>query len=297
MLKSYKYRIYPTEQQKIYFEKTFVGVRFIYNKVIAEGMRLYHENEQITFKSLKLTTLEDYKKRYKWLNEIDTSALLNAEKDAKKLMKDFLENKTLNTPTFKTKKDCILNYKTIYRNNVIVDDDGRYVKIPKLKTKIKIVYHRNVIGEIKYITISKTFSNQYYITFITDIEQDVVTKKGKGDFIVGFKGYGMYSKKNDYKLDYNRIIRKSEKRLLKLQKDLDRKVKGSNNSKKMQIKLAKLHQKLTNQRNDFLHKSSNKIVMSNNVAYIKNHNRKFIVDKESIRSFKLEKMLTYKSKL
>lgn len=157
MLKAYKYRIYPNEDQKLYLSKTFGCTRFIYNKMLSDKIEHYNQTGEI----LKNTPAQ-YKKEFEWLKEVDSLALANAQMNLDKAYKNFFRDKSVGFPKFKSKKTNRFSYTTNNQNGTIILDRN-YIKIPKLKSKIKIVLHRQFKGLIKSATISKTPSNQYYI--------------------------------------------------------------------------------------------------------------------------------------
>ena len=127
--------------------------------------------------------------------------------------------------------------------------------------------HRQFKGLIKSATISKTPSNQYYISILVDTENIQLPKNdNKIGIDLGLKEFTICS--NGDRFDNPQNLRKSEKKLSKLQKDLSRKQKGSNNRYKARLKVAKLHQKIANQRKDFLHKLSTKIISENQVIVL-----------------------------
>ena len=261
MLKAYKYRIYPTGEQKLYLAKTFGCTRFIYNQMLVDRIKSYEENKDLDIKQIKYPTPAQYKKEYEWLKEIDSLALANAQINLDKAYKNFFRDKSVGFPKFKSKKTNRFSYTTNNQNGTIYIDNG-YIKIPKLKSKIKIVLHRQFKGLIKSATISKTPSNQYYISILVDTENIKLPKSNnKIGVDLGLKEFAICS--NGDRFDNPKNLRKSEKKLAKLQKELSRKVKGSNNRYKARLKVAKLHQRIANQRKDFLHKLSTKIISEN----------------------------------
>ena len=263
MLKAYKYRIYPNLEQKEYLAKTFGCSRFIYNKMLADKIEYYKETGEM----LKNTPAQ-YKKEFEWLKEVDSLALANAQQNLEKAYKNFFRDKSIGFPKFKSKKTNYHSYTTNNQKGTVYIDKG-YIKIPKLKTMIKIKYHREFKGLIKSATLSKTPSNKYFISILVDTENIKLPKSNKKIGVdVGLKEFAICS--NGYRVSNPKYLRKAEKRLAKLQKDLSRKQKGSNNRNKARLKVAKLHEKITNQRKDFLHKLSTKLIRENQSIAIEN---------------------------
>lgn len=226
-----------------------------------DRIKSYEENKDLDIKAIKYPTPAQYKKEYEWLKEVDILALANAQMNLYKAYKNFFRDKSVGFPKFKSKKTNRFSYTTNNQNGTIYIDNG-YIKIPKLKSKIKIVLHRQFKGLIKSATISKTPSNQYYISILVDTENIKLPKSNnKIGVDLGLKEFAICS--NGDRFDNPKSLRKSEKKLAKLQKGLSRKVKGSNNRYKARLKVAKLHQRIANQRKDFLHKLSTKIISEN----------------------------------
>ena len=266
MYKSFKFRIYPNKEQTVLLNKSFGCTRFIYNQMLADRIKSYQENKDKDIKAIKYPTPAQYKKKYKWLKEVDSLALANAQMNLDKAYKNFFRDKSVGFPKFKSKKTNRFSYTTNNQNGTI-GVDGNFVKIPKLKSKIKIVLHRQFKGLIKSATISKTPSNQYYISILVDTENIQLPKNdNKIGIDLGLKEFAICS--NGDRFGNPKNLRKSEKKLAKLQKDLSRKIKGSNNRYKARLKATKLHQKIANQRKDFLHKLSTKIISENQVIVL-----------------------------
>lgn len=261
MLKAYKYRIYPNNEQQQYLAKVFDCVRFVYNKMLADKIEHYKKTQTM----LKNTPAQ-YKKEFEWLKEVDSLALANAQLNLDKAYKNFFRDKTIGLPHFKSKKNNNHSYTTNNQNGTISAEDG-YLKLPKLKSKIKIKLHRQFVGLIKSCTISKTPSGKYYASILVETAIQPMPKlDNKIGVDLGLKSFAITS--NGEIIDNPKHLRKSEKRLAKLQKDLSRKKKGSNNRNKARMKVAILHEKIVNQRQDFLHKESSKMISENQVIVL-----------------------------
>lgn len=261
MLKAYKFRLYPNKEQEIYFSKCFGSVRFIYNKMLNDKIEYYKKNNKMLN-----NTPAQYKKEYIWLKEVDSLALANAQMNLDKAYKNFFRDKSVGFPKFKSKKNNYYSYTTNNQKNTIDIVDGKYIKLPKLKTLIRIKQHRQIPkdGKIKSATISKNPSGKYYISIL--VEQEI-KELPKNEFAIGIDlGLTDFAITSDgVKYSNPRYLRKSLNKLAKEQRKLSRKKNGSKNKNKQRIKVAKLYEKITNQRKDFLHKLSSELINENQV--------------------------------
>ena len=256
---AYKYRIYPNSEQKVFFAKCFGCVRFFYNKSLSDMNEIYKSTGK--FKNI---TPASYKEDYSFLKEVDSLALSNAQLNRNTAFRAFFSHKS-NFPKFKSKRND-QSYTTNNQGSVKFSNNDRYISIPKCP-RIRIKKHRDFIGTIKSITVSRTTDNKYYMSILveTEIEQLEPTNKMIG-LDLGLKSLIVDS--NGHKYKNHKYLTKSQNKLAKEQRKLSHMEKGSNNRNKQRIKVARLHKHIQNQRNDYLHKLSKKIIDENQIICI-----------------------------
>ena len=283
MLKGIKFRIYPNRIQETIIQKTFGCTRVVYNSGLALRIDEYKNGNSIGYKETNsmLTTMKK-SDEYSWLKEVDSIALQQSLRDLDKAYKNFFA-KRASFPIFKSKHNHNKSYRTQnVSGNICVA--GKYIKLPKLgyvKAKISMP----VNGKINNATIKQSPSGKYFC--VLNVEVPDVFYSNEGCIVgldVGIKTF--YTDSNDNSLPNPKNLAKSEKKLVKEQRKLSRMVKGSSNWNKQRIKVARLHEKITNQRNDFLHKESTKLVRENQIICIEDLNVKGMV-----RNHKLAKSI------
>ncbi|QUW20341.1 transposase [Sporosarcina sp. Marseille-Q4063] len=255
--KAYKFRIYPTEEQETLVAKTFGCVRFVYNKMLAEQKENYErfKDNKVLLKQQKFPTPAKYKGEFEWLKEVDSLALANAQLNLQESYRNFFEGRA-KYPRFKTRKSR-QSYTTNMVNGNIKLVDG-YLKLPKLKP-IKMKQHREIPSHhiIKSCTLSKTTTGKYYVSILTEYEQHAKPKEIKRVVGLDFSMSGLFVESEKGGIaNYPRYYRQALEKLAKAQRILSRRQIGSNCWEKQRLKVAKLHEKVVNQRNDFLHKQS-----------------------------------------
>ena len=280
MFKAFKYRLYPTAPQEDKISQNIGCARFVYNQLLDDRIKVYHETKQRSKK-----TYCDLKKEYAFLKEADSRALLNARENLDAAYDKFFKESNAGFPKFKSKHKCRWSY-TTENNNGAVRFDGNRIRLPKVGY-VKVVEHRLHEGRIISATISHERSGEYYASVLCEIEQPKslpVTDKvvgidlGLHDIIVCSDGERVPSPK---------YFRKSEQKLARIQRAFSRTQKGSNGHEKARLKVARCHQKIKNQRNDFLQKLSTKLIRENQVICLEDLSVKGLE-----RNHKLSKSVT-----
>jgi len=295
-LKAYKFRIYPTEEQEIFFAKSFGCVRKVYNLMLDDRKKAYEEVKNDSSKKMTFPTPAKYKKEFPFLKEIDSLALANAQLNLDKAYKNFFRDKSVGFPRFKSKKNPVQSYTTNNQNGTVALIDSKFIKVPKLKSLVRIKLHRQPKGIIKSATISRHSSGKYYISLLCKEEIIELPKTNSTIGIdLGIMDFAILS--DGQKIDNNKFTSKMEKKLKREQRKLSRRAllaknKGTNlfeakNYQKQKRKVARLHEKVMNQRTDFLNKLSTEIIKNHDIICIEDLNTKGM-----LRNHKLAKSIS-----
>ena len=293
--RAYKYRIYPNKEQRDFFERTFGCVRLFYNTSLDEMNKLYKEK-----KEYKDITPASYKERFPFFKEVDSLALANAQLNRNKALKSFFRKQN-KFPKFKAKRNK-QSYSTNNQNGTVyLSEDCKYISLPKIKN-IKIKMHRKFDGVIKTVTVSKECDETYYVSIL--VEENIEAKPKSENSVgidLGIKSYIVDS--NAERIDNPKYLTRSLLRLAIEQRKLSHMKKGGKNRNKQRIKVARLHRRIRNQRNDFLQKLSSKYINENQVIVLEDLNIKQMEQDSTLSFFvadaswsKFVSMLEYKGK-
>ncbi|MCY7359445.1 MAG: transposase [Rudanella sp.] len=258
MLKAFKYRIAPTPDQAELLNKHCGAVRFVYNLAL-ETKTFAYSTKQVNVSRMELSAqLTDLKKECEWLKEVNSQSLQSALLNLDIAYSNFFKG-TADFPTFKKK-----NRKQSFQcpQNVVVDFTKGTIDLPKFKEPIKAVFHRTFTGSVRTVTISRTPTGKYFASVLVDTAAVIPTKapverSTSVGVDLGIKTFAVLSDGTEYANPKH--LNQSIDRLKVLQRRASKKKKGSNNRKKANRKVAVLHEKIANQRKDFLHKASDAI--------------------------------------
>lgn len=303
--RAYKYRLNPNDEQKVLIAKHLGSCRFIYNYALAKKVMAYQTDKTNLSRFDIQADLPDMKKseEYCWLKEVNSlslqASLANLDSAYTKF---FREHKGF--PKFKSKKDNKQSFSI--PQNTKVDFEKGIVSIPKFKNGIKAKFHRTFEGVVKTSTITRTPTGKYFISILVEVnEPDVPMKpicENKAVGIdMGIKTFAVLS--DGTEIPNPKYLKQSLNKVKQLQRSLSRKTKGSKNRDKARRKLALAHEKVTNQRNEFLHNVTHYLVSNydticledlNVQGMVKNHHLAQSLEDIAIGTFNT--ILEYKAK-
>jgi len=258
MIKTYKYRLYPTSQQIIILNKILGMCCWLYNSALQQRIEIYQKYKKGINCTYQQNELPNCKKEIPEFNNIYSQVLQNVLKRLDNTYQSFfkrlqLKDMKVGFPRFKSKNryDSFTYTQTGFK---IINRKLRLSKIGDIKLKI----NREIKGIIKTCTIKKDI-DRWYVCFSVEIGFNILPKTGKSIGIdVGITNFAVLSDGNI--IENPKFLKKSEKQLKRKQRRLSSKKKGSNNRKKQRLLVAKQHRKIREQRNDFHHKESRKLV-------------------------------------
>ena len=276
-LKAYKFRLYPNKQQEVLLNKTFGCVRYAWNQNVASFLTYNKEtNPKPIFK-----TSTELRNEVEWMKEVSASAIQQKEMDFKEFRKQLFNTKRkskLGFPKFK-KKPNKQSYRLPNQKFKIVDNKIQLEKIGK----VRFVRDRDFPESCRFmsVTISKNPSGQYFVSILVEQEINHKYKTNKECGIdVGVKTFAVQS--DGVEVDNPRYFSKNQAKLKRLQQHFSRKQKGSKRRDKCRIKIANLHQKITNQRDWFLHNYSTYLIENYDSIFIEDLDVKELLENKQL---------------
>lgn len=259
--KAYKFRIYPNDEQAVLFAKTFGCVRLVYNHWLDRKIKQYEQDKTAVGYTTCAKEMAEMKKTeaYAFLKKVDSVSLQQSLRHLDTAFQNFFRQPKTGFPRFKSRKHNRNSYTTVCINGNISMSDG-YLKLPKAG-KVRIKQHRPVPSgyRLKSVTVSQAPSGKYYASVLFEHESKEPEQVLHSFLGLDYSMHELYKDSNGNEPKYPRYYRQSEKRLKKAQRKLSLMQKGSKNRDKQRIKVAKLHERVSNQRKDFLHKQSRQI--------------------------------------
>lgn len=264
MLKAYKYRIYPNSEQALLIEKHFGCSRFVFNWALALQKRYY----AMFGKSLSRTQIQSQlvkKKKtgkFAWLNEVNSQSLLNALLNVYTAFTNFFKGRA-KFPRFKSKKILGRSYQC--PQHCTVNFEQGIINLPKIKG-IKTVFSREFVGNIKTVTISKNATDKYYASVLienSDILPTPTTVEPNLTVGIDLGINHLLNLSDGSKFDNPKYLANASKRLAVQQKIFARKQKQSKNYQKQKLAVARIHEKVRQQRLDLHHKITHSLICEN----------------------------------
>ncbi|MGY4687793.1 RNA-guided endonuclease TnpB family protein [Petrotoga sp. DB-2] len=282
MLKTYKFRLYPTNEQIHKLNEHFGHTRFVYNLFLEFSSNAYKNIKTLTnyYIWAKVLTVLKKTEKYQWLNDVNSQSLQQSIKDLETGFKRFFK-KQAKHPKFKKKSSRqsfrVPQHIQLYEN----ENNDKYgiLFVPKFKEGIKVRVHRKIDpnAKIKNCTFIKTPTGKYFVSITFAVEESIIDRdidyNNSIGIDIGLKDFAVLSDGTKYRSP--KALMKYEKKLIRKQRSLSRKKKVSANRNIARLEVARIHEKIKNTREDFLHKLTKEI--SENQADV------FVVETLNIR--------------
>ncbi|MDD3856880.1 MAG: IS200/IS605 family element RNA-guided endonuclease TnpB [Methanoculleus sp.] len=271
MLQAYKYRMYPNREQIASLLQHIHACRFVYNHSLEQKIRAYEqEGRKLSCFDLN-TRLPALKEEHPWLKEVNSQSLQSTNKNLDNAFTRFFREKR-GFPRFKSKKNPVQSFQV--PQHYTVDFEQGRIKLPKIG-EIRTIFHRVFTGKMKYATVSITSTGKWFVSILVDdgtVEPEP-TPSSLDTTIgidVGLLNFATLSTGEN--IENPRYLKNSLQRLKVLQQRVSRKKKGSKNRQKAILRLARCHEMVANQRNDFLHNLSFRVVSENQAIAVESLN-------------------------
>jgi len=264
---TYKFKLEPTQEQKILLNKHFGSTRYVYNYFLNQRKDEYLNNKKSLTYNQQAGYLTQLKKELLWLKEINSQTLQYSLKCLDTAYQGFF-NKRTKFPKFKSKKS---------KNSFTIPQNVKYNKtkliIPLFQEGIEMIMERKINGDIRRATISKTPTGKYFVSILTEQEYQPLQKTGLSIGIdLGIKDFLVLS--NGTKIKNHRFLKHYQHQLKSSQRSLSRKTKGSNRYERQRIKVARIYEKITNSRIDLIQKTTTNLIKQFDTIYLEDLNIK-----------------------
>ncbi len=263
---AYKYRLYPNKTQQTLLNKTMGCVRYYWNQQVA----IFKTYDKETNPKPEFKTSTELRNETEWMLEVSAAAIQQKEIDFKEYKKQLFNKsrkKKIGFPSFKKKN----NRQSFRLPNQKFKIIGKKIQLEKIG-KVKMIIDRELPqGKLMSVTISKNPSGQYFASILieTEIIHKVKTNKEVG-IDLGIKTFSTQS--DGVEINNPKFLNKNQIKLRRMQQHFSRKQKGSNRKNKCRLKIAKLHHKITNQRDWFLHNYSTSLINNYDTIFIEDLN-------------------------
>ena len=270
---SYKFRIYPNTAQKNLIQCTFGCVRFVYNNYLALRVEAYKERGETMNYVACSNNMTLLKKKLEWLREVDATALQSSLRDLDTAFQNFFrgvkQGKRIGYPKFKSKRDNHKSYKSKCVGMNIRVLDNKHIRLPKLGS-VRCAVSKRVCGRILSATVSQSPSGKYFVSLCcTDVDIELLPSTGAAIGVdLGIKALATTSDGDSYA--NKKRLYAQDKKLRRLARYLSRKQKGSKNREKARIRVARLQERIANQRRDDIQKATTDLVRKYDVICIEN---------------------------
>ena len=264
--KAYKYRFSPSDEQQRVLAHTFGCCRYVYNWALRQRTDAYYQRgERMYYKGTaqRLVLLKKQEETV-WLNDVSSVPLQQALRHLDKAFRNFFDGRS-NYPTFKKKRN---QQAATYANNAFIWKD-QALTLAKMDAPLSIVWHRPLPDGCKpsSVTVTKDEAERYFVSIL--VEEDIkaleVSPKTVG-LDLGLKSMVITS--DGYTYGNPKFFSKNEKKLAKAQRRHAKKKKGSKNRNKARLKVARLHQKISDRRRDYQHQLSASVIRENQVVCV-----------------------------
>lgn len=271
MLQAYKYRMYPSRAQIPLLMRHIHACRFVYNHSLETKIRAYEQDGKAPSCFDLNNRLPALKTEHTWLSEVNSQSLQSANQNLDNAFTRFFREKK-GFPRFKSKKNPVQSFQV--PQHYRVDFERNCIRLPKIG-EIRTTFHRHFEGKMKTATVSVTSTGRWFVSILVDDGKPTPDPTGfTSDTTLGIDvGLTDFATLSNGEVVANpRYQKNSLQRLKVLQRRVSRKVKRSKNRNKAIQKLARCHETVANQRNDFLHKLSNRIVSENQAIAVESLN-------------------------